>query len=57
MKTEEQIKNEIKKHKKYLEATDFKDRTLEQKLHSAIVNALEWVLLEEKVGGEDDVYI
>ena len=54
MKTEEQIKNEIKKHKKYLKATNFKDRTIEQKLHSAIVNALEWVLLEEKVGGEDE---
>lgn len=54
MKTEKQIKNEIKKHKKYLEATDFKDRTLEQKLHSAIVEALEWVLLEDKVGGEDE---
>lgn len=52
MKTEKQIKNEIEKHKKYLEGTDFKDRTLEQKLHSAIVNALEWVLLEEKDGGE-----
>ena len=54
MKTEKQIKNEIKKHKKYLEATDFKDRTLEQKLHPAIVEALEWVLLEDKVGGEDE---
>ena len=54
MRTEKQIKNEIKKHKKYLEATDFKDRTLEQKLHSAIVEALEWVLSEDKVGGEDE---
>ena len=54
MKTKEQIKNEIKKHKEYLEHTKFEDRTLEQKLHSAIVNALEWVLLEEKVGGEDE---
>ncbi len=52
MKTEEQIKNEIKKHRNHLEATHFKDRTLEQKLHSAIVNALEWVLLEEKGEGE-----
>ena len=54
MKTEKQIKNEIKKHKKYLEATDFKDRTLEQKIHSAIVEALERVLLEDKEGGEDE---
>lgn len=54
MKTEKEIKNEMKKHKKYLEATDFKDRTLEQKLHSAIVEALEWVLLEEKGGGENE---
>lgn len=52
MKTEKQIKNEIKKHKKYLEATNFKDRTPEQKLHSAIVEALEWVLLEDKAGGK-----
>lgn len=51
MKTEEQIKNEIKKHKKYLENTNFEDRTLEQKLHSAIVEALKWTL-EEKLGGE-----
>jgi len=52
MKTKEQIKNEIKKHKECLETTNFKDRTVEQKLHSAIVEALEWVLSEEKVGGK-----
>lgn len=52
MKTEEQIKNEIKRHKEHLEHTKFEDRTIEQKIHSAIVEALEWVLSEEKVGGE-----
>lgn len=46
MKTEKQIKEEIKKHKEYLENTTFKDRTIEQKMHSAIIEALEWVLME-----------
>lgn len=44
MKTEEQIKEEIKKHKEYLEHTNFVERTTEQKMHSAIIEALEWVL-------------
>lgn len=44
MKTESQIKEEIKKHKEYLKNTSFKDRTVEQKMHSAIIEALEWVL-------------
>lgn len=44
MKTEKQIKEEIKKHKEYLKNTTFNDRTTEQKMHSAIVEALEWVL-------------
>lgn len=50
MKTKEQIKNEIKRHKEYLEHTNFEDRTVEQKLHSAIVEALEWVLSNDKEG-------
>ena len=44
MKTEEEIQKEIKKHKEALGHTNFKDRTVEQKMHSAIVEALEWVL-------------
>lgn len=44
MKTESQIKEEIKKHKEYLKNTIFKDRTVEQKMHSTIIEALEWVL-------------
>lgn len=39
-----QIEEEIKKHKERLKNTDFKERTIEQKMHSAIVEALEWVL-------------
>ena len=41
MKSEEQIKEEIKKHKEYIKHTDFKSRTMEQKMHSTIVEALE----------------
>ena len=48
MKTENQIKEEIKKHKERLKNTSFKDRTVEQKMHSAIIEALEWVIKEEK---------
>lgn len=44
MKAEEQIKEEIKKHREYLKNTSFKDRTIEQKMHSTIIEALEWVL-------------
>ena len=44
MKTEKQIEEEIKKHKEHLENTTVSDRTTEQKIHSAIVEALEWVL-------------
>ena len=44
MKTEEQIKEEIRKHKERLKNVKFEDRTIEQKLHSAIVETLEWVL-------------
>lgn len=44
MKTEEQIKEEIRKHKEHLKHTNFKDRTIEQKMHSAIIEALKWVL-------------
>ncbi len=47
MKTEEQIREEIKRHKEYLKNISFKDRTVEQKMHSAITEALEWVLKEE----------
>ena len=44
MKTEEQIKEEIRKHKEYLKNTNFEDRTTEQKMHSAIIEALEcWI--------------
>lgn len=49
MKTEEQIKEEIKKHREYLKNTSFKDRTIEQKMHSTIIEALEWVLGEKKM--------
>lgn len=49
MKTENQIKEEIKKHKERLKNTSFKDRTVEQKMHSAIIEALEWGL-----GGKND---
>lgn len=48
MKTEEQIKEEIRKHKEYLKNTKFQDRTIEQKMHSSIIEALEWVLKEDK---------
>lgn len=48
MKTENQIKEEIKKHKEYLKNTKFQERTVEQKMHSAIIEALEWVIKEEK---------
>lgn len=51
MKTEKQIREEIKRHKEYLENTSFKDRTTEQKMHSAVVEALEWVLKEEIENG------
>lgn len=44
MKTENQIIEEIRKHKEHLKNTNFEDRTTEQKMHSAIVEALEWVL-------------
>ena len=44
MKTENQIKEEIRKHKEHLKSTNFEDRTTEQKMHSAIIEALEWVL-------------
>lgn len=47
MKTEDKIKQEIKKHKEYLKNTNFKDRTIEQKMHSVIIESLEWVLKEE----------
>ena len=43
MKTENQIKEEIRKHKEHLKNTNFEDRTTEQKMHSAIIEALEWV--------------
>ena len=46
MKTENQIKEEIKKHKEYLKHTNFEERTTEQKMHSAIIETLEWVLGE-----------
>ena len=49
MKTEKQIEEEIKKHKEHLENTTFSDRTTEQKIHSAIVEALEWVLKQKGV--------
>ena len=48
MKTEKQIEEEIKKHKEHLENTTFSDRTTEQKIHSAIVEALEWVLKQKE---------
>ena len=48
MKTEEQIKEEIRKYKKNLEHTNFKNRTVEQKMHSAIIEALEWVIKADK---------
>lgn len=47
MKTEKQIQEEIRKHKQSLKNTNFQNRTTEQKMHSAIVEALEWVLKEE----------
>ena len=53
MRTEEQIKNEQKKHKEYLKHTKFEDRTEEQKLHSAIVETLEWVLSTDMKVGEE----
>ena len=49
MKTENQIKEEIKKHKEYLKNIKFQERTVEQKMHSAIIEALEWVIKEEKI--------
>lgn len=49
MKTEQQIKEEIRKHKDYLKNTTFNNRTVEQKMHSAIVEALEWVLKEGEI--------
>ena len=51
MKTEEQIKEEIRKHKDHLKKVSFADRTVEQKMHATIVEALEWVLK----GSEKDV--
>lgn len=44
MKTEDQIKEEIRKHKEYLKNINFVDRTVEQKMHATIVETLEWVL-------------
>ena len=41
-----EIKEEIRKHKEHLKNTNFEDRTTEQKMHSAIIEALEWVLGE-----------
>ena len=51
MKTEDQIKEEIRKHKEHLKNTNFMNRTVEQKMHATIVKALEWVLK----GSEKDV--
>lgn len=48
MRTEEQIKEEIKKHKECLKSTSFKNRTVEQKMHSTIIEALEWALEQDK---------
>lgn len=48
MKTEEQIKEEIKKHKDHIQHTNFENRSTEQKMHSAIIEALERVLKEEQ---------
>lgn len=47
MKERYVIKEEIEKHKECLKNTKFENRTVEQKIHSAIVEALQWVL-EEK---------
>ncbi len=43
MKSEEQIREEISKHKKAI-IHKFNERTLDEKLHSCIIEALEWVL-------------
>ena len=46
MKPENQLNEEIRKHKEPLKNTNFEDRPTEQKMHSAIIEALEWVLGE-----------
>lgn len=45
MKTEQQIKDEIMKHKKSIVNT-FENRTENEKISSWIISALEWVLKE-----------
>lgn len=46
MKKEEQIREEIKKHKEAI-THPFSERTQEEKIHSWIISTLEWVLKEE----------
>lgn len=43
MKTEQQIKEEIRKHKEAITHV-FNEMTLEEKIHSWIISTLEWVL-------------
>lgn len=47
MKTEEQIREEIKKHKDWLKENWFIDKDKDKYLHQCIVEGLEWVLKEE----------
>lgn len=48
MKTEQQIKEEIRKHKKAIPHL-FNEMSPEEKIHSCIISTLEWVL-----GGKAD---
>lgn len=43
MKTEEQIREEIRKHKEAI-THRFSERSLDEKMHACIIETLEWVL-------------
>lgn len=43
MKTEDQIIEELKKHKEAIQ-NKFNNRTEDEKIHSYIISTLEWVL-------------
>lgn len=47
MKTEEQIQEEIDRHKQHLKKIQFTGTKNEKWLHECIIEGLEWVLKEE----------
>ncbi len=48
MKTEEQIKEEITRHRQWLKENQFTQSQNDKWLHECIIEGLEWVLKEGK---------